>query len=142
VPPAPSVDEVETCAAIQIQIVLRGHFGRQLAAQAAEAVLEDEQAAATYSRAKKAESRSRLLAIGSDLEKIKAMLDAKSVKQLTSRIEEATARVQVDGAAEASINSGKHAPITQMAQLQLVFDRLALIAEGAVVSSQRNIINE
>jgi len=142
VPPAPSVDEVETFAAIQIQSVLRGHFGRQLAAQAAEAVLEDEQAAATYSRAKKAESRSRLLAIGSDLEKIKAMSDAKSVKQLTSRIEEATARVQVAGAAVASIDSGKHALITQMAQLQLVFDRLALIAEGAVVSSQRKIINE
>ena len=70
------------------------------------------------------------------------MSDAKSVKQLTSRIEEATARVQVAGAAVASIDSGKHALITQMAQLQLVFDRLALIAEGAVVSSQRKIINE
>ena len=70
------------------------------------------------------------------------MSDAESVKQLTSRIEEATARVQADGAAVASIDSGKHALSTQMAQLQLVCDRLALIAAGAVVSSQRKIIKE
>ncbi len=142
VPPAPSLSEVENCAAVQIQSVVRGHFGRQLVAQAAEAVLEDEQAAATYSRAKKAESRSRLLAIGSDLERIKAMSDAKSIKQLTASIEEALARVQAAGAAAASIDAGKHALITQMAQLHQVFDKLALIAEGAVVSSQRKIINE
>jgi hypothetical protein len=142
VPPAASENELMECAAILIQSTVRGHFGRQLAAQAAEAVLEDEQAAATYTRAKKAESRSRLLALGTDLERIKAMSDTKSMKQLIDRVDGVIARVQVAGSALASIDAGKHALISQMAQLQQVFDKLASVAEGAVVSSQRKLIQE
>jgi hypothetical protein len=141
-PPEISESEVIECAVVVIQSVVRGHFGRKLAAEAAESVLEDEQAAATYSRAKKAESRSRLLAIGSDLERIKAMSDSKAMKQLTARIEELIARVHVAGSALASIDAGKHALIYQMSQLQQVFDKLSSTAEGAVVSSQRKIIQE
>ncbi len=142
VPPATSEHELMQCAAILIQSTVRGHFGRQLAAQAAEAVLEDEQAAATYSRAKKAESRSRLLDLGTDLERIKAMSDKKSMKQLADRVDGVISRVQIAGSALASIDAGKHALISQMAQLQQVFDNLASAAEGAVVSSQRKIIQE
>jgi hypothetical protein len=141
-PPAVSESEIVECAVILIQSVVRGHFGRQLAAEAAESLLEDEQAAAAYSRAKKAESRSRLLAIGSDLERIKAMSDSKAVKQLTARVDELSARVHVAGSALASIDAGKHALIYQISQLQQVFDKLASTAEGAVVSSQRKIIQE
>jgi hypothetical protein len=142
VPPATSEHELMQCAAILIQSTVRGHFGRQLAAKAAEAVLEDEQAAATYSRAKKAESRSRLLDLGTDLERIKAMSDKKSIMQLTDRVDGVISRVQIAGSALASIDAGKHALISQMAQLQQVFDNLSSAAEGAVVSSQRKIIQE
>jgi hypothetical protein len=142
VPADVSENEVVECAVVLIQSVVRGHFGRQLAAEAAEAVLDDEEAAATYTRAKKAESRSRLLALGSDLERIKAMSDTKAMKHLTARVEEMCARVHVAGAALASIDAGKHALISQMSQLQQVFDRLESIAEGAVVSSQRKMIQE
>lgn len=142
VPESVSETEVEGCAAVLIQSVVRGHFGRLLAAQAAEAVLEDAQAAATYTRAKKAESRSKLLAIGSDLERIKAMTDAKSVKVLAGRVQEVVARVQVAGAAFASVDAGKHALISQMTQLQQVLEKLEATAEGAVVSSQRKLIRE
>jgi hypothetical protein len=141
-PAAISDDEVMECAVVLIQSVVRGHFGRQLAEEAAEAVLEDEQAAATYTRAQKARSRSRLLALGSDLERIKAMSDTKAMKQLTARVEEMSARVHAAGSAMASIDAGKHALISQMSQLQEVFDKLESIAEGAVVSSQKKIIQE
>ena len=64
------------------------------------------------------------------------------MKHLTARVEEMCARVHVAGAALASIDAGKHALISQMSQLQQVFDRLESIAEGAVVSSQRKMIQE
>jgi hypothetical protein len=142
VPPAVSEDEEARCAAVLIQSVVRGHFGRQLASKAAEVVLEDEQAAATYSRSKKAESRSRLLDIGSDIEKLKAMADAKAMKHLIARADEVCSRVQVAGAQLSSVDAGKHALISQLALLQQVFDKLALVAEGGVVASHRQMIHE